>query len=139
MCIRDSCKIVGISDASGGYVNQGGLDVKAMQAYVAKHPRHLLEGYETPGIRRVSNSELLETPCTVLVPAALENQITEVNASRLQCQVVVEGANGPTTPDADAILEQRGIMVVPDILANSGGVTVSYFEWVQGCLSLIHI
>ena len=129
------CKIVGISDASGGYVNQGGLDVKAMQAYVAKHPRHLLEGYETPGIRRVSNSELLETPCTVLVPAALENQITEVNASRLQCQVVVEGANGPTTPDADAILEQRGIMVVPDILANSGGVTVSYFEWVQGLQS----
>ncbi len=129
------CKIVGVSDASGGYVNPDGLDVKAMQAYVAKHPRRLLEGYATAGIRRVSNSELLETPCTVLVPAALENQITEVNAERLQCQVVVEGANGPTTPDADAILEKRGITVIPDILANAGGVTVSYFEWVQGLQS----
>jgi glutamate dehydrogenase (NAD(P)+) len=129
------CKIVGVSDASGGYVSPQGLDVRAMQAYVAKHPRHLLEGYTTPGIRRVSNTELLETPCTVLVPAALENQITEENAGRLQCEIIVEGANGPTTPLADDILNERGITAVPDILANSGGVTVSYFEWVQGLQS----
>jgi glutamate dehydrogenase (NAD(P)+) len=129
------CKIVGVSDASGGYVSPHGLDIRAMQAYVASHPRHLLEGYAAAGIRRVSNTELLETPCTILVPAALENQITEENAGRLQCEIIVEGANGPTTPSADDILNERGITVVPDILANSGGVTVSYFEWVQGLQS----
>jgi glutamate dehydrogenase (NAD(P)+) len=83
----------------------------------------------------MSNAELLELPCHILVPAALENQITDRNASRIRAQVIVEGANGPTTPAADAILEQRGISVDPDILANAGGVTVSYFEWVQGLQS----
>jgi glutamate dehydrogenase (NAD(P)+) len=85
--------------------------------------------------RRVSASELLATPCDVLIPAALENQITEANAANIQARVVIEGANGPTTPGADAILAERGIAVIPDILANAGGVTVSYFEWVQGLQS----
>jgi glutamate dehydrogenase (NAD(P)+) len=132
---RLGCKVVGVSDATGGYVCESGLDIVAMQHYVAQHPRHLLEGYTAPGVERVGNSELLEFPCTVLIPAALENQITNENAHRLRCELMVEGANGPTTPDADAILAERGIPVIPDILANAGGVTVSYFEWVQGLQS----
>jgi glutamate dehydrogenase (NAD(P)+) len=129
------CKIVGIGDASGGYVCDDGLNVEAMQAYVANHPRRSLDGYTAAGMTQVGTAEFLEVPCTVLVPAAMENQITEQNAGRLRCEVVVEGANGPTTPGGDAILAERGIMVVPDILANAGGVTVSYFEWVQGLQS----
>jgi glutamate dehydrogenase (NAD(P)+) len=84
-----------------------------------------------PGSEEVSNEALLELPVDMLVPAALENQVTARNAGRIQASVIIEGANGPTTPDADRILEQRGVVVVPDILANAGGVTVSYFEWVQ--------
>src|SRR4029077_11758748 len=86
--------------------------------------------------KEITNEELLELPVDLLVPAALENQITARNAGRIQARLIVEGANGPTTPDADSILERRGITVVPDILANSGGVTVSYFEWVQDLQSL---
>ena len=129
------CRVIAVSDASGGYARRGGLDIPAMRQYTAQHPRHLLDGYQAPGVERVTNAELLEIPCDVLVPAALENQLTELNAPRIRARVVVEGANGPTTPDADAILEDRGIMVIPDILANAGGVTVSYFEWVQGLQS----
>jgi glutamate dehydrogenase (NAD(P)+) len=129
------CRVIAVSDASGGYVRRGGLDIPAMRQFADKHPRHMLEGYMAPGVERVTNSELLEVPCDVLVPAALENQITELNAARIRAKVVVEGANGPTTPDADAILDERGITVIPDILANAGGVTVSYFEWVQGLQS----
>jgi glutamate dehydrogenase (NAD(P)+) len=129
------CRVIAVSDASGGYVRRGGLDIAAMRQYADKHPRRLLEGYAAPGVERLTNSELLEIPCDVLVPAALENQLTELNAPRIHAKVIVEGANGPTTPDADAILEDRGIMVIPDILANAGGVTVSYFEWVQGLQS----
>jgi glutamate dehydrogenase (NAD(P)+) len=129
------CRVIAVSDASGGYVRQGGLDIAAMREYSAKHPRHLLDGYQAPGLERVTNAELLELPCDVLVPAALENQLTELNAPRVHAKVIVEGANGPTTPLADAIFEERGITVIPDILANAGGVTVSYFEWVQGLQS----
>jgi glutamate dehydrogenase (NAD(P)+) len=129
------CKVIAVSDASGGYIRSGGLDVRAMRAYAAKHPRRLLEGYTAPGLEQITNTELLELPCDVLAPAALENQITDLNASRIHAKVIVEGANGPTTPAADAILDDRGITVVPDILANAGGVTVSYFEWVQGLQS----
>nr|PZN18034.1 MAG: glutamate dehydrogenase [Chloroflexota bacterium] len=129
------CKVIGIGDASGGYVRGSGLDVAAMRRHAAAHPRRLLEGYQAPGLERVGAQELLEVACDVLVPAALENQITGRNAERIQAEVIVEGANGPTTPEADAILEERGITVVPDILANAGGVTVSYFEWVQGLQS----
>jgi glutamate dehydrogenase (NAD(P)+) len=129
------CKVIAVSDASSGYIRRGGLDIEAMRAYAAKHPRHLLEGYEAAGVERITNAELLELPCDVLIPAALENQITELNAPRIHAKVIVEGANGPTTPAADTILEHRGITVIPDILANAGGVTVSYFEWVQGLQS----
>jgi glutamate dehydrogenase (NAD(P)+) len=129
------CRVIAVSDATGGYFRRGGLDIAAMHAYTAAHPRRLLEGYQAPGVERITNAELLEAPCDVLIPAALENQLTGQNAPRIQATVIVEGANGPTTPAADAIFEDRGITVIPDILANAGGVTVSYFEWVQGLQS----
>jgi glutamate dehydrogenase (NAD(P)+) len=135
LLVEMGCKVIAVSDASGGYIHRGGLDIKAMRAYTAKHPRHMLEGYTAPGLEPITNAELLEAPCDVLIPAALENQITELNAARVSARVIVEGANGPTTPSADSILDDRGITVVPDILANAGGVTVSYFEWVQGLQS----
>src|SRR5260370_3471095 len=90
-----------------------------------------------PGVEHISNEELLALPCTVLVPAALENQITALNAARIKARVITEGANGPTTPEADRILREKGIFLIPDILANAGGVTVSYFEWVQGLQSFL--
>ena len=129
------CRIIAVGDATDGYFRRDGLDVLAMRAHAARHSHRLLEGYAGSGVERISNAELLELPCHILIPAALENQITGRNASRIRAQVIVEGANGPTTPAADAILEERGIIVVPDILANAGGVTVSYFEWVQGLQS----
>jgi glutamate dehydrogenase (NAD(P)+) len=126
------CKVIGISDATGGYYRGSGLDIAAMRTFTDRHSFRLLEGYSAPGVERISGEDLLELDCDVLVPAALENQITERNAGRIQARLVVEGANGPTTPTADKMLTERGIVVVPDILANAGGVIVSYFEWVQG-------
>ena len=120
-------KICAVSDVRGGIYNPDGLDIPAVLAH--RRSTGYVENF--PNTRPVSNTELLELPVDILVPAALENQITARNAGRIQATVVVEGANGPTTPDADTILEKRGITVVPDILANAGGVTVSYFEWVQ--------
>ena len=120
--------IVGISDVSGGYHNKNGIDVAAAGAHVAKSAHRTLEGFPAD---RVSNSDLLELPCDILVPAALENQLTEKNAHNIKAQLVAEGANGPTTAQADRILSEAGITIIPDILANAGGVTVSYFEWVQ--------
>ncbi len=125
-------KIVAVSDISGGYYNPEGLDIEAMADYVKQSKTRTLEGYSAPGLSTLSNEELLELPCDVLIPAAMENQITEANADKIRAGFIVEGANGPTTPEADAILQERGITVVPDILANAGGVVVSYFEWVQG-------
>ena len=130
MMARMGAKVVAVSDLSGGYYNPQGLDIDAMIKYARVN--RSLRGYHQPGIEHVSNAELLELPCDVLIPAALENQITKLNADRIQARIIVEGANGPTTPLADEILYNRGIFVVPDILANAGGVTVSYFEWVQG-------
>lgn len=124
------CKIVAVSDVTGGYYNKCGLDIPGMIAYTKKN--RTLEGYKADGIERVNNNELLELNCDILAPCALENQISEHNADKLKCKLLVEGANGPTTPAADDILFERGVFVVPDILANAGGVTVSYFEWVQG-------
>lgn len=121
------CKIVGISDVTGGYYNEKGLDVKAAIAYAQEH--HSLDGYR--GGERVSNSQILESDCDVLIPAALEKQLNLDNASRVKAKLIVEGANGPTTPEADRVFNERGIIVIPDILANAGGVTVSYFEWAQ--------
>lgn len=121
------CKIVGISDVSGAYFNDRGLDIPSAMAYAQEH--HSLDGYR--GGDRIDNAALLEAPCDVLIPAALENVLTAGNAQRVQAQLIVEGANGPTTPEADAIFRRRGIDLIPDIVANAGGVIVSYFEWVQ--------
>jgi glutamate dehydrogenase (NAD(P)+) len=120
-------RVVGVSDISGGVHNEAGLPIPELHAYVAEHGS--LAGYD--GGARITNEELLELPCDILIAAAREDQITEANAGRIHARLVVEGANGPTTLEADAILTERGIQVVPDILANAGGVTVSYFEWVQ--------
>ena len=121
------CKVVGVSDISGGVYNANGIDIHRALRHSKEHGS--LRGL--PDAESVTNSELLELPCDILVPAALENQLTSRNASRIKARLIIEAANGPTTPDADRILNDRGIMIVPDILANAGGVTVSYFEWVQ--------
>jgi glutamate dehydrogenase (NAD(P)+) len=120
-------KIIGISDRTGAFVDPRGLPIDKLLEVADKN--HSLEG--CPYGDRISNQELLELKCDVLVPAALEMQINEVNAPRLQCRILAEGANGPTTPQADAILRGKGVFLIPDILANAGGVVVSYFEWVQ--------
>jgi glutamate dehydrogenase (NAD(P)+) len=120
-------KIIGVSDRTGGFVDLKGLPVNKLLEVADKN--HSLEG--CPYGDKISNEELLELKCDVLVPAALEMQITRANAERLQCRILAEGANGPTTPEADAILRDKGVFVIPDILANAGGVVVSYFEWVQ--------
>jgi glutamate dehydrogenase (NAD(P)+) len=119
--------VVAVSDSQGGVANERGLDVNGLTAY--KLETGSVVGFT--GGERVDNREVLEFDCDVLVPAALEKVITAENAPRIQAQVVAEAANGPTLPEADDILFERGIMVLPDILANAGGVTVSYFEWVQ--------
>jgi len=127
------CKVVAISDISGGYFRTGGLDVAGALEWVEKH--RSLEGWA--GGDNISNDFLLELDCTVLIPAALERVITEENAGRLKCRFLAEAANGPTTNAADVILNERGdIEVIPDILCNSGGVIVSYFEWVQDLQSI---
>lgn len=121
------CKLIAISDTKGGIYNQDGLDPKKVMAH--KEQTGSVIGLE--GTQQITNDELLELDCDVLIPAALENQITRDNAPNIKAKIIVEGANGPTTPEANKILYERGIFVVPDILANAGGVTVSYFEWVQ--------
>jgi glutamate dehydrogenase (NAD(P)+) len=120
-------KVVAASDVTGAVYNEAGLDVPALLAYAA-HNRKGVAGF--PGGKPLTTS-IIEVDCDILVPAALENQITSDNAGRVKAKIVAEGANGPTTPDADKLLEGRGIHVIPDILCNAGGVTVSYFEWVQ--------
>ena len=122
-------KIIAVSDISGGYYNPDGLDIEKMFDYALEH--RILENYPDKKIKKISNDELLQLKCDFLLPCALENQITSENANKLQCKYIVEGANGPTTPEADKILFKKGIDIVPDILANAGGVTVSYMEWVQ--------
>lgn len=128
-------KIVAISDVSGGVYNPDGLDVQTLFNYTRqqRRPMPTLKDYadDHNDVDFVSNKELFELDCDVLVPAALENQLNERNASKIKAKLVVEGANGPTSPIADEILQSRNVTVVPDILANAGGVTVSYFEWVQ--------
>jgi glutamate dehydrogenase (NAD(P)+) len=121
-------KIVGISDVTGGYHNPKGIDVAAALEHARKSAHRTLDGF---GADRVSNAQLLELDCDILIPAALENQIRSDNAAAVRARLVCEAANGPTTPAADRLLQKRGIPVLPDILANSGGVCVSYFEWVQ--------
>jgi glutamate dehydrogenase (NAD(P)+) len=120
-------KVTAISDIGGGIYDGKGLDIPRVLEYL--HKNRTLEHY--PEADQVSNKELLEIDCDVLAPCATENQITSENADRIRCKILAEGANGPTTPKADKILHDKGIFVIPDILANAGGVTVSYFEWVQ--------
>jgi glutamate dehydrogenase (NAD(P)+) len=128
---EQGAKIVGISDISGGYVSPKGLDMAAVKQWMAAHKT--LEGFT--GGERITQAELLAYPCDVLAPCALENQLTAKTAPHVRAWLVAEGANGPTTPEADKILEDKGVIIVPDILCNAGGVTVSYFEWVQGLQS----
>ena len=120
--------IVGVSDSSGAVSRAEGLDVPALLAH--KRKTDSVVGF--PGSQAVSQKELLVLPCDILVPAALEGSITRENAPHIQAKIILELANGPTTPEADEILNQRGVTIIPDILANAGGVTVSYFELVQG-------
>lgn len=126
------CKIVALGDESDAVYNPNGLDLPTINEHVRHSPRHLLAGYGTNGaVDHITNAELLTLDVDVLIPAAIENQITAQNADHIRAHAIVEGANGPTTFEADQILKERGIAVVPDILANAGGVIVSYFEWVQ--------
>jgi glutamate dehydrogenase (NAD(P)+) len=127
LLFREGYRILSISDQYGSIHDPEGLDVPAVMAWLKEHRR--LEGF--PDVQHLSNAEQLELDCDLLVPAAVENQITSKNADRIQAKLIVEGANGPTTMVASKMLEQRGVIIVPDILANAGGVTVSYFEWVQ--------
>ena len=121
-------KVVGVSDVSAGLYDKKGLDIEAIVSWQKAHGG-LITGY--PEAETVPVDKFVEVPCDILVPAAMENEITQRNAPKIQAKYIIEGANGPTSNEADAILRERGIMVVPDILANAGGVTVSYFEWVQ--------
>jgi len=120
-------KIIGIIEVTGSLYNQNGIDVVALSAYRQKHGT--LAGF--PGAESADPAELLVTDCDILIPAATENQITSRNADRIKCKILAEGANGPTTASADEILADKGVFVIPDILCNAGGVTTSYFEWVQ--------
>jgi glutamate dehydrogenase (NAD(P)+) len=121
------CKIVGISDVTGAYYNPDGIFVGGAMSHVGQHGT--LEGFK--GGEKITNAELLASDCEVLVPAALEKVLTAETAPKVKARLIVEGANGPTTPEADRILKEKGVTVIPDIMANAGGVTVSYFEWVQ--------
>lgn len=125
---EQGCKVVAVSDVSGGYYNANGLDIQGMIDYSAAN-KYSLEGYQDAEL--ITNNELLTLDVDILVPAAREDQITKANAHQIKAKIISEGANGPTTPEADDILNANGVLVIPDILANAGGVTVSYFEWVQ--------
>jgi glutamate dehydrogenase (NAD(P)+) len=131
---RLGAKVIAISDSEKGLYNEKGLDVMRALEYKAKYKCFVCE---TKDETEITNQELLELKCDILVPAAIENQIIEKNAPRVKAKIIVEGANGPTTPKADEILNDKGVFLVPDILANAGGVTVSYFEWVQNLQELI--
>lgn len=128
------CRVVAVSDVSGGVRNDKGLNIPEIAAFVKSGK--LLKDYAGTDAVHISNEELLTGKCDILIPAALENQITEEIAAKVQAKILIEAANGPTTVEADAVLEKRGIPVFPDILANAGGVVVSYFEWVQNLQEL---
>ena len=132
---KEGFKVVAVSDISGGLYDPEGLDIPAIRKHLSVKGA-TLETFPAGKAQRITNAELLELPVTMLVPAALENQINGSNADRIRAEIIVEGANGPTTNEADEILDKKGIVIVPDILANSGGVIVSYFEWVQNIQSV---
>jgi glutamate dehydrogenase (NAD(P)+) len=131
---KAGAKVIAISNSSGGRYNPNGLDIKSALSFEDRYQCYLAHIDEC---ERITNEELLEIDCDILVPAATSGQITKMNAPNLKCKILVEGANGPTEPEADDILFDKGIFVVPDILANAGGLTVSYFEWVQNVQELL--
>lgn len=132
---KKGCKIVAVSDVSGAIYCETGLDIPCILKHISA-PKTFVDTYNAEGVSHISNEELLELPVTLLVPAALENQLNADNADRIKAQFIVEAANGPTTPEADEVFAKKGITLVPDILANAGGVVVSYFEWVQNIQSV---
>jgi len=132
---KKGCKIVAVSDVSGAIYCETGLDIPGILKHISA-PKTFVDTYNAEGVSHISNGELLELPVTLLVPAALENQLNADNADRIKAQFIVEAANGPTTPEADEVFAKKGITLVPDILANAGGVVVSYFEWVQNIQSV---
>lgn len=137
LLFKEGFKVVAVSDVSGGIYCKDGIDINKVNEYLSGKRTNLLKSYDAAGITHISNEELLTCDTDVLIPAALENQINEKIAPNVKAKIIVEGANGPTTVEADKILEGNGRTVVPDILANAGGVIVSYFEWVQNIQSLM--
>jgi glutamate dehydrogenase/leucine dehydrogenase len=127
LMVAEKATIVAVSDSTGGIHNPNGLEINKVIAWKQEHGT--VQGF--PGSKDISNAQVLETECDILIPAALENQITERNAGDVKARLVAEAANGPTTPEADEIFWKKSIFMIPDILCNAGGVTVSYFEWVQ--------
>ncbi len=125
--VQNGAKVIAVQDETGSIYNPNGLDVAALRQHRAVHKSFK----DFPGVEKIDNAQFWQLPCEFLIPAAVEGQITRDNAKTISARVVVEGANGPTTPEADRILQERGSLIVPDVLANAGGVTVSYFEWVQ--------
>jgi Glutamate dehydrogenase/leucine dehydrogenase len=134
---KEGCRIVAVSDVYGGVYCKDGLNMDEITRFLKEKKGTFLKDYNVPGVAHISNEDVLTADVDVLIPAALENQITDETAIKVKAKVIVEGANGPTTVEADKILEEQGIKVVPDILANAGGVVVSYFEWVQNIQSLM--
>ena len=130
LCNYDrSCNIIAVSEKEGGIYSPEGLDINEILKWTQKG--NLLKNYDGKDITPITNNELLSTKCDVLIPAAVENQIYSKNADKVDCKIILEGANSPTTSQADNILSEKGVIIVPDILANSGGVCVSYFEYIQ--------
>jgi glutamate dehydrogenase/leucine dehydrogenase len=127
LMVDEGSTVVAVSDSTGGIHNPNGLDIGRVIGWKKEHGT--VQGF--PGSTDISNAQVLEVACDILIPAALENQITARNAANIKATVVAEAANGPTTPEADEILHAKGVFMIPDILCNAGGVTVSYFEWVQ--------
>ncbi len=127
LMVDEGSSVVAVSDSTGGLYNPAGLEINKVLAWKKEHGT--VQGF--PGGKDITNAELLELPCDILIPAAFENQITAANADKIKARLVAEAANGPTTPEADEVLWKKGIFMIPDILCNAGGVTVSYFEWVQ--------
>lgn len=133
---QEGAKVIAVSDVSGGVYCNDGLNVPDIIKFLSHKKGALLKDFQEAGVTHITNEELLVLEATVLIPAALENQINESNADQIKAKIIVEAANGPTTVEADEILSKKGILIVPDILANAGGVVVSYFEWVQNIQSL---
>lgn len=133
---RRGAKIISVGNSRGTWYCDGGLDVEDLRKYASHSPRGKLHGYDAPGVEFHGPDDVLYTDCDILIPAALENSVNEKNAARIQAKYIFEGSNGPITPEADKILQDKGVVVVPDILANAGGVIGSYFEWAQNLSGL---